>query len=106
MLRTPRAELVLEGFGDNALLFNLRVSLPDIDKAAGVQSDLRIAILKALRRCRHRHPVRSGRRQPARPWRRCRRYLDEVLERPIKQARGQKSASGIGKPKPAAAGER
>jgi small-conductance mechanosensitive channel len=30
-------------------VFSLSVSLPDIDKAAGVQSDLRIAILKALR---------------------------------------------------------
>ena len=30
-------------------MFNLRVSLPDIAKAGGVQSDLRIAILKALR---------------------------------------------------------
>ena len=26
----------------------MRVSLPDIDKAAGVQSDLRVAIFKAL----------------------------------------------------------
>ncbi len=48
VLRTPAPSSVLEGFGDNALLFNLRVSLPDIDKAAGVQSDLRIAMLKAL----------------------------------------------------------
>ena len=30
-------------------MFNLRISLPDIAKAGAVQSDLRIAILKALR---------------------------------------------------------
>jgi potassium efflux system protein len=48
VLRTPAPNAALEGFGDSALLFNLRVSLPDIDKAGAVQSDLRIAILKAL----------------------------------------------------------
>jgi small-conductance mechanosensitive channel len=48
VLRTPAPGAVLEGFGDNALQFNLRISLPDIDKAPGVQSDLRVAILKAL----------------------------------------------------------
>ena len=48
VLRTPAPGASLEGFGDSALLFNLRVSLPDIDKAGGVQSDLRIAIFKAL----------------------------------------------------------
>jgi small-conductance mechanosensitive channel len=30
-------------------MFNLRVSLPDVGKAAAVQSDLRTAIFKALR---------------------------------------------------------
>ena len=48
VLRTPPPGAALEGFGDSALLFNLRVSLPDIDKAGAVQSDLRIAIFKAL----------------------------------------------------------
>jgi potassium efflux system protein len=48
VLRTPAPGAALESFGDSALLFNLRVSLPDIDKAAAVQSDLRVAILKAL----------------------------------------------------------
>ncbi len=48
VLRTPAPSAVLENFGDSALLFNLRVSLPDIDKAGGVQSDLRVAIFKAL----------------------------------------------------------
>jgi small-conductance mechanosensitive channel len=49
VLPEPPPSAALEAFGDSALLFNLRVSLPDIDKAYGVQSDLRIAILKALR---------------------------------------------------------
>jgi potassium-dependent mechanosensitive channel len=50
VLRTPAPSAVLEGFGDNALLFNLRISLPNIDKAPAVQSDLRVAILEALRK--------------------------------------------------------
>ena len=49
VLRTPAPGATLEGFGDSALLFNLRISLPDIDKAVGVQSDLRVAIFKAMR---------------------------------------------------------
>lgn len=48
VLRTPAPGATLEGFGDSALLFNLRVSLPNIDQAAAVQSDLRLAIFKAL----------------------------------------------------------
>ena len=48
VLRTPAPGAALESFGDSALLFNLRVSLPDIDKAGAVQSDLRVAIFKAL----------------------------------------------------------
>jgi potassium-dependent mechanosensitive channel len=48
VLRTPAPGVALENFGDSALMFNLRVSLPDINAAAGVQSDLRIAIFKAL----------------------------------------------------------
>ncbi|MBX9589170.1 MAG: DUF3772 domain-containing protein [Hyphomonadaceae bacterium] len=48
VLRTPAPGAGLDGFGDSALLFSLRVSLPDIDKAGAVQSDLRIAIFKAL----------------------------------------------------------
>jgi small-conductance mechanosensitive channel len=48
VLRMPAPNAALESFGDSALLFNLRVSLPDIDKAGAVQSDLRIAVFKAL----------------------------------------------------------
>jgi potassium-dependent mechanosensitive channel len=49
VLRTPAPVAIFESFGDSALMFNLRISLPDIANAGGVQSDLRIAILKALR---------------------------------------------------------
>jgi small-conductance mechanosensitive channel len=49
VLRTPAPTAVLEGFGDSALLFNLRISLPDVGTNVGVQSDLRVAIFKALR---------------------------------------------------------
>jgi small-conductance mechanosensitive channel len=48
VLRTPAPTAVLEGFGDSALLFNLRISLPDVGAHVGVQSDLRVAIFKAL----------------------------------------------------------
>jgi small-conductance mechanosensitive channel len=49
VLRTPAPAAFFENFGDSALMFNLRISLPDIGKAGTVQSDLRIAILRALR---------------------------------------------------------
>jgi small-conductance mechanosensitive channel len=48
VLRTPPPSAVLQGFGDSALLFSLNVSLPDVSLHVRVQSDLRIAILKAL----------------------------------------------------------
>jgi small-conductance mechanosensitive channel len=48
VLRAPPPAAVLESFGDSALLFNLRVSLPDVSIHPGVQSDLRVAIFKAL----------------------------------------------------------
>jgi potassium-dependent mechanosensitive channel len=49
VLPQPPPGVSLDAFGDSALIFSLRVSLPDIDKAGEVQSDLRLAILKALR---------------------------------------------------------
>jgi small-conductance mechanosensitive channel len=48
VLRVPPPAAVLEDFGASALLFNLRVSLPDISAHVRVQSDLRVAIFKAL----------------------------------------------------------
>jgi potassium-dependent mechanosensitive channel len=49
VLRTPAPMAFFDNFGDSALMFTLRISLPDIAQAARVQSDLRTAILKALR---------------------------------------------------------
>ena len=49
VLPEPPPGVTLDAFGDSALLFSLRVALPDIDKAGGVKSDLRLAILRALR---------------------------------------------------------
>jgi potassium efflux system protein len=49
VLRTPAPVAFFENFGDSALEFNLRIALPDIANAGSVRSDLRIAILKALR---------------------------------------------------------
>ena len=49
VLRVPAPSAALESFGDSALMFNLRVSLPEIAKAADVQSQLRVALFKALR---------------------------------------------------------
>jgi small-conductance mechanosensitive channel len=49
VLRTPAPMAFFENFGDSALMFTLRISLPDIAQAASVQSDLRTTILKALR---------------------------------------------------------
>jgi potassium efflux system protein len=49
VLRTPAPSVVLEGFGDSALMFSMGVTLPDIGQGGSVQSELRIAIFKALR---------------------------------------------------------
>jgi len=49
VLRFPEPSAVFENFGDSALMFDLRVSLPEIGKAGAVQSALRTAIFKALR---------------------------------------------------------
>jgi len=49
VLRAPAPMAFFENFGDSALMFTLRVALPDIAQAGRIQSDLRTAILKALR---------------------------------------------------------
>ena len=49
VLTEPAPSAGLENFGDSALMFNLRITLPDVDRAGAVQSDLRVAILKAFR---------------------------------------------------------
>ena len=49
VLAAPGPVVAFDNFGDSALQFSLRVYLADISQALGVQSDLRIAMLKALR---------------------------------------------------------
>ena len=49
VLTTPAPGASLENFGDSALMYNLRITLADVDRAGNVQSDLRVAILKAFR---------------------------------------------------------
>jgi small-conductance mechanosensitive channel len=49
VLAAPGPVVAFDSFGDSALQFSLRVYLADISQALGVQSDLRIAMLKALR---------------------------------------------------------
>jgi potassium-dependent mechanosensitive channel len=49
VLRHPPPGAIFEKFGDSALMFSLGISLPDIANSSRVQSELRIAMLTALR---------------------------------------------------------
>jgi potassium-dependent mechanosensitive channel len=49
VLRTPEPRAVFENFGASALEFSLRVYLADISRSLEVQSELRVALLKAMR---------------------------------------------------------
>jgi potassium-dependent mechanosensitive channel len=49
VLRAPQPRAVFDAFGASALEFSLQVHLSDVSLAMGVQSELRLAILKALR---------------------------------------------------------
>ena len=60
------AERGARGFGDSALLFNLRVSLPDVGKAWACSRTAR-RHLQGAARGRHRNSLQPGRRQSARP---------------------------------------
>jgi small-conductance mechanosensitive channel len=91
VLPEPPPAAALEGFGDSALLFNLRVSLPDIDKAYGVQSDLRIAILKALRAAGIAVSPPSRHDVGLRDVERLRRALDEAARNRQSEVGNQKS---------------
>jgi small-conductance mechanosensitive channel len=92
VLPQPPPGVSLDAFGDSALIFTLRVSLPHIDKAGEVQSDLRIAILKALRAAGIEIPF-NHLDVTLRDLETMRRYLDEVLERPRNGA-GEQLAEG------------
>jgi potassium-dependent mechanosensitive channel len=84
VLPNPPPGVSLEEFGENALVFAVRVSLADIDQGGGVQSDLRLAILKALRAAGVEIPF-SQVDVTLRDLETMRGYLDEALERPIKK---------------------
>jgi small-conductance mechanosensitive channel len=49
VLRVPAPSAFLESFGNSALVFVLSITVADLSKSVGVQSDLRVAIFKALR---------------------------------------------------------
>jgi len=49
VLSIPEPSAILESFGDSALIFVLSFTVADLGKTGAVQSDLRVAILKALR---------------------------------------------------------
>lgn len=49
IMQYPPPSVSLENFGASALEFSLSATVPDVNKAGGVQSELRFAILKAFR---------------------------------------------------------
>jgi small-conductance mechanosensitive channel len=99
VLRVPAPSAVMEGFGDSALLFNLRVSFPDVGAHVGIQSDLRVAIFEALRAARIEIPFNQV-DVNLRDLEQIRRYLDSVL--PERQSGPGRDARTPGGP---AAGE-
>jgi len=99
VLRAPEPTAVFEGFGDSALQFNLRISLPDINKAAGVQSDLRIAMLKALRAADIEIPFNQI-DVNLRDLDGIKRYVEQLVDE--RAAAGKAGRGGNGKPVPGA----
>jgi small-conductance mechanosensitive channel len=81
VLPSPPPGVTLDGFGDNALQFTLGFFVGDIDRAYGVQSDLRIAILKALRAAGIEIPI-SRLDLPLRDLDTMQRQPDHAPERP------------------------
>jgi small-conductance mechanosensitive channel len=101
VLRTPAPGAVFENFGDSALQFNLRVSLADINRAPAVQSDLRVAILKALRAAEIEIPFNrldvslrdlDGLKEH------LARYLEEKGAKPREEGRDAAAPGGNGRP--------
>jgi small-conductance mechanosensitive channel len=94
VLRTPPPSAVLESFGDSALNFSLRISLPDVSIHSGVQSDLRIAIFKALGAAGIDIPFNQF-DVNLRDLEAIKSYMSEVLgQRPNGAARDQRSRPG------------
>jgi potassium-dependent mechanosensitive channel len=90
VLPNPPPGVSLDAFGESALLFTLRISLADIDQAGGVQSDLRVSILKALRAAGIEIPFNQL-DVTLRDLETMRRYLDEAMERPPNGAEGRRN---------------
>lgn len=96
VLRSPVPNVGFDNFGASALEFSLHVYLPDISQAGGVQSDLRIAVLKALRAAGIEIPFDQV-DVNLRDLETIKRYLSEVLEqRPNGAAGGTRTPSGAG----------
>jgi potassium efflux system protein len=99
VLRNPAPAAFFESFGDSALMFNLRISLPDIANSAGVQSELRIAMLKALREANIEIPFNQV-DVNLRDLDAVKRYLAQYLQergKPSEDAQPKPAATGNGK---------
>jgi len=105
VLRAPAPSAVLEGFGDSALLFNLRVSFPDVGMHVGIQSDLRVAIFEALGAAGIEIPFNQV-DVNLRDLEAVKRYLDGVLaDRPNGAGRGGGRTANVPGGAAAAGGE-
>jgi small-conductance mechanosensitive channel len=96
VLATPAPVVAFDNFGDSALEFSLRVYLADISQALGVQSELRVALLKALRAANIEIPfnqVDVNLRDPDSVKRRIAEYLH-----PSDDAQPSAGVTGNGKP--------
>lgn len=98
VLRAPAPGVFLDGFGDSALMFSVRVSLADISKAWAVLSDLRIAIFKALAAAGIDIPFNQV-DVNLRDMETIKFLLSDMLERNLNGAAGQAGRSGAGKDK-------
>jgi potassium-dependent mechanosensitive channel len=91
VLRTPEPSAAFDNFGDSALQFSLRICLADVGKAAGVQSDLRVAIFRALREAGIEIPFNQL-DVNLRDLETIKRYVSEVLEQRPNGAAGEAHA--------------
>ncbi|MDX2204709.1 MAG: DUF3772 domain-containing protein [Hyphomicrobiaceae bacterium] len=91
VLTTPAPWIGLDNFGDSALSFTLRVSLPDIDQAGTVQSELRMAILKEFHAAGIEIPYNTV-DVNLRDLDGVKRYLQRMLEERAAQRAAEKAA--------------
>jgi potassium-dependent mechanosensitive channel len=108
VLRTPAPVAFFDNFGDSALVFNLRIALPDIANAGSVQSDLRIAILKALREANIEIPFNQmdvNLRDLDGLKRYLTQYIQERAGKPVEEAQPNAAGASNGKRVKRVAGE-